>query len=406
MALCISPFLFNPHQFAWADFFIDYREFLRWLSRGNTKAHSASWIGFVRLSRTRLTGFKRKALGDPSAKLSGDTPRAKFTNIFFSEIIGPLVLVAVTLIPYLYINAGTGVQKFNNPDISDFTPPAVLIRVAIVAFAPIGVNAGVAGGFFAMACCMGPVFSMCCKKFGAVLAAIAHAISVIMMLGVFEAMYLLESWNFTRTLLGMIAAIALQRFIYKLIVGLALTREFRADTSNIAWWTGKWYALGWHTLSQPGREFLCKITEMGFFAGDFILGHGLLFFMLPPLLVPYIDKFHSVMLFWLRPSRQIRPPIYSLKQTKLRRRRVIRYAILYFTMFFLFLILIVGPAVVKNFTDPPKIALGSMVLQQPTNWNRNDTSGSDTGTAVDGGAAATPSATDSSAKMLRMMMSF
>jgi 1,3-beta-glucan synthase len=37
------------------------------------------------------------------------------------------------------------------------------------------------------------------------------------------------------------------------------------------------------------------------FAADFILGHVLLFFMLPIILIPYADKFHSVMLFWLRP---------------------------------------------------------------------------------------------------------
>ena len=142
---------------------------------------------------------------------------------------------------------------------------------------------------------------MCCKKFGAVLAAIAHAIAVIMLIAFFEVMFFLEGWSFTKALLGMIATMAIQRFIYKLIIALALTREFRADTSNIAWWTGKWYALGWHTLSQPGREFLCKITEMGFFAADFLLGHFILFFMVPALLIPYIDKFHSVMLFWLRP---------------------------------------------------------------------------------------------------------
>lgn len=299
-ALCISPFLFNPHQFSWSDFFIDYREFLRWLSRGNTKAHTASWIGFVRLSRTRLTGFKRKALGEPSAKLSGDTPRSKFSNIFFAEIIGPIFLVLVTLLPYLFINAGTGVTAELNggtqPD-----PTNSLIRVAIIAFGPIAINAGVAIAFFGMACCMGPIFSMCCKKFGAVLAAIAHAIAVIALLGFFEAMYLLQSWNFSKTLLGMIAAMAIQRLVYKLIINLALTREFRADTSNIAWWTGKWYTMGWHSVSQPGREFLCKITEMGFFAADFCLGHMLLFFMIPVLLIPYIDKFHSVMLFWLRP---------------------------------------------------------------------------------------------------------
>ena len=173
--------------------------------------------------------------------------------------------------------------------------------MAIVALAPVGINAGVAITFFAMACCMGPIFSMCCKKFGAVLAAIAPAIAVIAALISFEIMFVLEGFNFARMVIGMISAICIQRFIIKLIVALALTREFKGDSSNIAWWTGKWYNMGWHSLSQPGREFLCKITELCMFAGDFILGHILLFIMLPLLVVPYIDTFHSTMLFWLRP---------------------------------------------------------------------------------------------------------
>jgi 1,3-beta-glucan synthase len=142
---------------------------------------------------------------------------------------------------------------------------------------------------------------MCCKKFGAVLAAIAHAIAVIVLLAIFEVMFFLEGWSWPRCILGMISAATIQRFIYKLIISLALTREFKHDQSNIAWWTGKWYNMGWHSLSQPGREFLCKITELGYFAADFVIGHILLFFMLPALCVPYIDKFHSVILFWLRP---------------------------------------------------------------------------------------------------------
>jgi 1,3-beta-glucan synthase len=306
LALCICPFLFNPHQFSWDDFFIDYREYLRWLSRGNTRSHSASWIGYCRLSRTRITGYKRKALGDPSSKLSGDVPRATFGNIFFSEILGPLVLVAVTLIPYLFINAQTGVSDADRSLDSKGAPTTIkatnsLIRVALVAFGPIAINAGVLAGLFGMACCMGPLLSICCKKFGAVLAAIAHGIAVVMLLAFFEVMFFLEGWSFSKALLGMVAVVAIQRFFFKLIISLALTREFKADAANIAWWTGKWYAMGWHTISQPGREFLCKITELGMFAADFILGHILLFIMLPALLVPYIDKFHSVMLFWLRP---------------------------------------------------------------------------------------------------------
>ena len=299
LAFCMCPFIFNPHQFSWNDFFIDYRDFLRWLSRGNSRSHASSWIAFCRLSRTRITGYKRKAMGEPSSKLSGDVPRAHFTNIFFSEIVGPLLLVAVTLIPYLFINAQTGVLK--NKDGSSPKPTQSLIRVAAVAFAPIAINAGVLAAFFAMACCMGPLLSMCCKKFGSVLAAIAHCISVVMHLAFFEVMFFLEGFSFAKTVLGMIAVVALQRFIYKLIIALGLTREFKTDSANIAWWTGKWYAMGWHSMSQPGREYLCKITELGMFAGDFILGHFLLFFMLPVLAIPYVDKFHSVMLFWLRP---------------------------------------------------------------------------------------------------------
>ena len=298
LAFCVSPFIFNPHQFSWNDFFIDYRDFLRWLSRGNSRSHASSWIAFCRLSRTRITGYKRKNLGDPSSKMSGDVPRARFTNIFFSEIIAPLLLVAATLIPYLFINAQTGVQSSNGAAIK---PTNSLIRVAAVAFGPIAINAGVLAGLFGMACCMGPLLSMCCKKFGTVLAAIAHGVAVVMLLAFFEVMFFLEGWVFARALLGMIAVVALQRFIFKLIIALALTREFKTDSSNIAWWTGKWYAMGWQGFSQPGREFLCKITELGMFAADFILGHVILFIMLPVIAIPYIDKLHSVMLFWLRP---------------------------------------------------------------------------------------------------------
>jgi 1,3-beta-glucan synthase len=70
VGLCIAPFLFNPHQFSFTDFIIDYREFLRWMSRGNSRTHANSWVGYCRLSRTRITGFKRKRLGLPSEKVS------------------------------------------------------------------------------------------------------------------------------------------------------------------------------------------------------------------------------------------------------------------------------------------------------------------------------------------------
>jgi 1,3-beta-glucan synthase len=305
LALCIAPFIYNPHQFAWDDFFIDYRDYLRWLSRGNSRAHASSWIAFTRLSRTKVTGYKRKVLGDPSAKLSADRPRARITNLLFTEIISPLILVAVTLIPYLFINAQTGVRGGASDDhgtnAKTITPMNSILRVAVVAIAPIAVNAGVAGVFFAMACCMGPMLTMCCKKFGSVLAGIAKGIAVLMLIVSFEVMLFLQGFVFAKALLGMIAATLIQRFVYKLIIVLALTREMKTDVANIAFWNGKWYAMGWYSVSQPAREYLCKITELGLFAGDFLLGHMLLFAMAPVVAIPHVDKAHSVMLFWLRP---------------------------------------------------------------------------------------------------------
>src|SRR5690606_12607141 len=169
---------------------------------------------------------------------------------------------------------------------------------------------------------------------------------VIMLFAFFEVMFVLSGMSFAKATIGMIAVTAIQRWFYKLIIVIFLTREFKHDQSNMAFWSGKWYSMGLHSFTQPGREFLCKITEMGYFATDFILGHFLLFIQLPLMLIPYVDTVHSMMLFWLRPSKQIRPPIYSAKQTKLRKRRVIRFSVLYFAMFFVFLILIVGPVIV------------------------------------------------------------
>lgn len=86
-------------------------------------------------------------------------------------------------------------------------------------------------------------------------------------------------------------------------------------------------------------------------------------------------------------SRQIRPPIYSLKQSRLRKRRVIRFAILYFALFILFLVLMIGPVIVRQFIS---INLSiPLELLQPTGQNNNDTSASATGSSlIAGGAAA------------------
>ena len=95
-------------------------------------------------------------------------------------------------------------------------------------------------------------------------------------------------------------------------------------------------------------------------------------------------------------SRQIRPPIYSLKQTKLRKRRVVRYAILYFVLFVVFVALIAGPAVAGRFMKMSASTI-PMNLLQPTGLNHNDTSNQITGSRINNAGGDAPVATGSGA---------
>ncbi|AOA62794.1 1,3-beta-glucan synthase component [Komagataella phaffii CBS 7435] len=375
-ALMFSPFIFNPHQFAWQDYFIDYRDFIRWLSRGNTRWHRNSWIGYVRLSRSRITGFKRKTINDESEKAAGDAARAHRSNILVADFIPSAIYTAGCFTAYTFMNAQNGV--------ANATVVNSVLRIVIVSIAPIVVDLAVLGFCAGLACCAGPMLGLCCKKTGAVMAGVAHGIAVVIHIIAFIGLWVLEGFNFTKTLMGLAAMIYIQRLIFKLMTLTMLTREFKNDHSNTSFWTGKWYGsgLGWMAWTQPAREFAAKVIEMSEFAGDFVLGHILLFCQFPLLCVPLIDRWHSMMLFWLKPSRQIRPPIYSLKQARLRKRMVRNYLTLYFLVFAIFVAIIAGPAAaagqvnVEELTEHlPEFAEG---LIQPRRQDNNDTGNNNT----------------------------
>lgn len=68
-----------------------------------------------------------------------------------------------------------------------------------------------------------------------------------------------------------------------------------------------------------------------------------------------------------------------MKQSKLRRRRVIRFAILYYAMFVLFLALVIGPSVAGNMVpmDSLQDMLGGLGfrLVQPNGQDNDNTNG-------------------------------
>ncbi|KAH7889706.1 glycosyltransferase family 48 protein [Phlebopus sp. FC_14] len=325
LSLCIAPFLFNPHQFSFADFIIDYREFLRWMSRGNSRTKASSWYGYCRLSRTMITGYKKKKLGHPSEKLSGDVPRATWRAVVFSEVIWPICLAAIFVIAYMFVKSFPNQNGEQNP--------SALIRIGVIAIGPVVWNAAVLLALFFISLFLGPMFDKW-TKFASIMAALAHFLALVGIVAFFEFFWFLELWDASHAVLGVIAIIAIQRAVQKILIAVFLSREFKHDETNRAWWSGKWYGrgLGASAMSQPAREFIVKIVEMSLWSSDFLLGHILLIILTVPVLVPFIDKLHSTMLFWLRPSKQIRAPLYSTKQKRQRRWIIIRYAILYIIM--------------------------------------------------------------------------
>ncbi|CAG8459552.1 671_t:CDS:2 [Ambispora gerdemannii] len=340
VALSISPFLFNPHQFSFMDFIIDYREFLRWMSRGNSKTHASSWISFCRMSRTMITGYKRKRSGHPSEESVREIPRPSFVVIVTSELLLPLISAALCVLTFAFVK----ILDPHNP----VNGLSAIIRVCAIAVMPVILNATMLAGLFFISLCTGPLVNCCFSKFGSIVAAIAHAWSVLNLIGVFELWWFINAWNFSHAILGVITLVAIQRFIFKVLIVLFLTREFKHDETNRAWWTGKWYGrgLGGSSFTQPFREYICKIVEMSLFATDFILGHIILFILAPICLIPWIDRCHSTMLFWLRTSKQIRVPIFSQKQKKRRSRMIWTYGLLFLIMYLAFIGLIAVPIVV------------------------------------------------------------
>lgn len=177
LSLCVAPFLFNPHQFSYADFIIDYREFLRWMSRGNSRTKASSWYGYCRLSRTMITGYKKKKLGHPSEKLSGDVPRASWRTVIFSEIVWPICVATLFVIAYMFV------KSF--PDATGKLGPSALVRIGVIAIGPVVWNAAVLISLFFVSLFLGPMMEKW-PKFGSVMATLAHSLCLVGLVAFFE----------------------------------------------------------------------------------------------------------------------------------------------------------------------------------------------------------------------------
>lgn len=135
--------------------------------------------------------------------------------------------------------------------------------------------------------------------------------------------------------------------------------------------------MGWSIILQPIREYFVKIMESSYFAADFFLGHFLLFIQTPIILLPFIDYWHTMVLFWMNPRSIIaHKRILTRKQRALRSRIVSKYFSLYFVMLGVLLFMLIAPFFAGDFVSSPQELLEGTLFEgifQPNNQNNNDT---------------------------------
>jgi 1,3-beta-glucan synthase len=124
-----------------------------------------------------ITGYKKKKLGKPSEKLSGDVPRAGWRAVIISEVLFPIFFAILLIIAYMFVKSFP---------VAGQSQPSPLIRIGVVSLGPIVWNAAVLLILFLVSLFLGPMLESCCVRFGAVMATIAHVLGTIGMIGFFE----------------------------------------------------------------------------------------------------------------------------------------------------------------------------------------------------------------------------
>lgn len=346
VSLLLSPFFFNPNQYSWNDFFLDYKEYLEWLSRGNTRFRLSSWISYTRSVRIRHTGYKpkRRRYDDSSSVLVKDLRSSRVNAILF-PMICQLMTIALVGIAYMFANSQ------NDSRAAD--PVNSILRILITAFGPIAVNMIVLAVFFVISLVIGPVMTVIIPKFPSFIAFVVRSLAVVNHVFFFELLWFMQQWNFGPTLLGLCTSILIQKLVLHLITSVTISREFKNDWANRSWWSGKWLTsgLGWHMFTQPLREYLCKTAELSYFVADMIIGHLILYSQIPILLIPYADRWHSMMLFWLTPNNQMRLKVLSKRKKKSVRINVFIYSIVFLFSMVLAAALFIAPLVAQSYID-------------------------------------------------------
>lgn len=342
-ALILSPFLFNPNQFYWNEFIQDYRKILSWFIKWRKDIvwsnHMKNW---------------------DSLFLVGDENEAKWLTVIIANIwchiIPQIFMVIFTLIPFILTN-------INNT--GAITVEATT-RIIVVILIPIGANALSIIALFLISIIHGIFIHRRSHSWiQQTLYVIQLSIGFISIIFSFLVLSFFQRWEPKDIVLGMVVSLTMEKLFYQLVVGILVPFQCENEKINVSWWTGKWLKQD-HSLSTPLIEYFHKIFEIRLLTIDFILAHLILIIQVPFLLVPDINRIHSLMLFWRKAELDARPILF---RTNTKKKRIVKVYSSIFTFSSLFIIILcIIPLILSKLSVADTDNIPSIIerLIQPT----------------------------------------
>lgn len=263
LTLCISPFLFNPHQFSAKELIFDYQKFLNWLFYSDVEdltggmamgddACFHSWIRAYHRKRTRLTGIRHLLSTSSSSTTFTENPlRSHKLVVMLHELLIPFLTTVILF--------SAEVSILTSPHWQKHFAPLSIFYLLLISMLPLMANFVVLAAVLPVTFLTGGVSSLAggeqrwnCRV-ARFIVFLAKVVAIASYPAAFLTLWLSCSGIVLHFILMTVCAVSLHRLVLRAIVIFCIPPEIDPISAHRCWVTGRWQinSFQWHFIYTP-----------------------------------------------------------------------------------------------------------------------------------------------------------
>ena len=301
IALIFCPFYYNPNQFNWRSFLNDYGTYLQWLSLERMPCFAPSNSNQILVRKSPPKSYNTEQDTDKKKHTFGCT-LGNIINLIRASQLVEIIFIACG---YFFVNSYP-IEVANHPNI--------LLRLCIIILLPIVFDVLIllVAFFFSSLVGLRTAYS---KRYKRSAALVAYSFAFLNHLFFLEVFCFFQNWEPGNLILGISLIVLLLRFVLVTTNDCLINRD---EKVRLMWWSGVRGipAIGWRHILHFFKELGYQVFELNHFLVDITLGHLILILQIPMLLIPYVNFWHNLLLFWFNPRFN-----YSLSPKSLKKER-------------------------------------------------------------------------------------